>query len=90
MFVQLNSIISSYEKADSIKAFGLPVQGLIDGSFYCLQNFNTKKQAINFMLKRAELLISDKKQLRKAINSIKKDNAFIFGDAILTMKKINS
>lgn len=90
MIVKLYSSIESSKQAESIKSFGLPVQGLIDGSFYCEQEFQTQKEAVRFMLKRAELLIKDKKELREVKQIIKKHKLFRCGCALLKMKKVNN
>lgn len=89
MIVKLFSKVPTVYQQNSIKSFGLPVQGLIDGSFYCEKEFQTKKEAINYMLKRADILFDDPKDLKKSKSVIRKKNILEYDAAILSIEKVN-
>ena len=88
MLVNLVSKVPTVYQSKSIQAFGLPVQGLIDGSFYCFQEYQTKKDAINYMLKRAEVLAEDEKELREMKKCIKKHGVLHWDGATLHIKRV--
>lgn len=89
MLVKLVSKVPTVYQSKSIKAFGLPVQGLIDGSFYCDQEYQTKKDAIDYMLKRAEVLAEDEKELREMKKCIKKHGVLHWDAATLHIERVN-
>lgn len=89
MIVKLFSKVPTVYQSQSIKSFGLPVQGLIDGSFYCEQQFQTKKKAIDFMINRASVLAENNKQLKSMIRDIKKSNFLSYDAATLHIIKVN-
>lgn len=89
MLVKLVSKVPTVYQSKSIQAFGLPVQGLIDGSFYCDQEYQTKKDAIDYMLKRAEVLAEDEKELRGMKKCIKKHGVLDWDAATLHIERVN-
>lgn len=68
----LKSTVPTVYQYGSIRAFGIPVEKLPSGAFTCRQEFNTKKEAVEYMLDRAEVLSDgDEKELRIMKRDIK-------------------
>jgi hypothetical protein len=88
MLVKLVSKVPTVYQSKSIQAFGLPVQRF-DGSFYCDQEYQTKKDAIDYMLKRAEILAEDEKELREMKKCIKKHGVLHWDAATLHIERVN-
>lgn len=89
MLVKLVSKVPTVYQSQSIKAFGLPVQGLIDGSFYCDQQFPTKSEAVKYMIDRAHVLAEDEKELREMKRIIKKFGILQWDAATLYIERVN-
>lgn len=73
----------------TITSFGMPLQGRIDGTFYGIKDFQTKKKAINYLNDVAKTLSFNKDDLNRMKREIKTKNSLSYGNSIVNMKKIN-
>lgn len=88
MIVKLYSEIPTF-KEGTITLFKIPVQGRIDGSFYCEREFKTKKQAINFMKKITSNLSKDNTVIKKMKKEISEKSTLTYNDTVLTLIRVN-
>lgn len=55
----------------SLSAFGMPIKELGNGSYIATKEFHTKKEAIEYLKKRAEMYYEDQRELKEALQDVK-------------------
>jgi hypothetical protein len=82
----LQSTVPTHYQYQSISAFGFDVKKHGNGSFSCEQEFATKKEAINYMLDRAEDLSQNSVELKEMRREIKRSGRLYYDAACLSIK----
>ena len=72
MKFQVKATADTSYQLQSLRQFGMPVKSHMDGSHSASQEFDTEEEAIEYLIKRAEMYFEDEKQLEEAIEAIKK------------------
>lgn len=88
MKTQLTSTVPTHYQRQSISAFGLPVKSNMGGYFSVNEKYSTKKDAQDYMLKIAENLAENEKELRIMRKSIKKQGLLYYDAAVLRLEKL--
>lgn len=86
MKTTLESTVPTHYQYQSISAFGFNVTKHGNGSFCCEQKFDTKKEAIDYMLNRAEYLAKDSEELKQMRREIKQHGRLYYDAACLSIR----
>lgn len=89
MKVKLQSSVPTVYQSNSIGSFGIPVKKNMNGSFSCTMECQTKKDAIKYMLERAEYLAESPKELKEMKRNINKYGYMSYDAATLNIIKEN-
>jgi hypothetical protein len=87
MKVRLESSVPTVYQLGSIRAFGIPVQSTIYGSFHCEQPFQSVKDAKLFLFRTADKLAENEIKRKKMYIEIKKYNSLSYDAAIINIVK---
>ena len=87
MKTTLSATVPTTYQYGSINAFGIEVIGHKNGSYSCSKDFETKREAIKYMLDRAEFLAETGKELRKMKAEIHKFGVLSYDAACLGLFK---
>ena len=87
MRTKLSSEVPTHYQSRSIAAFGMPVKMHMDGSMSCSFEFKTKKEATEYMLRIADKLAENDKELREMVSDIKNGRLY-YDAAVLKMERV--
>lgn len=86
MKTTISSTVPTHYQSQSISAFGLYVEKHGNGSFSCSRTFDTKKEAIEYMINRAEMLAENSDELKQMKHDIKKSGRLYYDAACLSIE----
>lgn len=86
MKTTVESTVPTAYQRQSISAFGLPVKSNGNGTLSIEYTFNTKKEAINYMLSIVEALANDETSLKEMKREVRKHGRIYYDAACLTIK----
>lgn len=86
MKTTLESTVPTHYQYQSISSFGLKVTSNGNGSYSVEEEFNTKKEAIDYMLNRAEYLAENDRELKEMRREIKQHGRLYYDAACLSIR----
>ena len=87
MKTTLSATVPTTYQFGSINAFGIEVKSNGNGSYSCSRDFETKTEAVKYLLDRAEFLAEDEKELKNMKKEIRKFGVLSYDAACLGLFK---